>query len=252
MSENLINQAVQPSYEEVRDSAPTEARTLWQAADKEEENLRTLYGQLKDDPRYTEEHKSAQAWEKYEAKKQGIIEGKEKARETLSNNARAYQRMSLPFPPEEGPVTKDNEKLLLSQNEASRIVRKLERISNTKGPFKQNPTKVLKEEYERGLEVGGVQGGSICRGVLTACDEFGVDVDSVVDDFRKERHRELLEDSQRAELLTNHIGKRVPEPPFKPPAGTTRSLTALGVGASGPGGRRRASSQPAKVSQRHW
>jgi hypothetical protein len=63
-----------------------------------------------------------------------------------------------------------------------------------------------------------VQGGAICRGVLSVCDELGIDKHSVVDGFRKERHRESLERAQHAGRLTDLISSGgAPEPPFPKP-----------------------------------
>jgi hypothetical protein len=53
--------------------------------------------------------------------------------------------------------------------------------------------------------------------VLEAADELGLDKDQIVDGFRKQSHRNALEDAERAALLSQHIGKQVPEPPFPNP-----------------------------------
>src|SRR3712207_2624855 len=50
-------------------------------------NLRALYRELKEDPRYTDEHKAQKAWERYEATKEKIVAGKVKAKELLENQA---------------------------------------------------------------------------------------------------------------------------------------------------------------------
>ena len=122
------------------------------------------------------------------------------------------------MPEGESLITTDTSKLLASQNEASRIVRKLDRLATSgAGPFKRSPAEVLKQEYGRGLELGGVQGAAICRGTLEAADELGVDKEQVVDGFRRQSHRNALEDAERALMLTQHISKQVPEPPFPNP-----------------------------------
>jgi hypothetical protein len=226
------------SYEQLRDSATGEAGAAWKAADREESNLRTLYRTLKEDPRYTEEHKAEKAWTAYEAAKEKIAEGKAKARESLQKQARSGERLSYPMPEGESLITTDTAKLLASQNEASRIVRKLDRLATSgTGPFKQNPAEVLKGEYERGLQIGDVQGGAICRGVLEAADELGVDKDQVVDAFRRQSHRNALQDAERASLLTQHISKQVPEPPSPNPQ--LQRVKASGrVGSYGGGGQK--------------
>ena len=244
------------TYEQLRESATGEAGAAWKAADREEANLRTLYQTLKDDPRYSEEHKAEQAWQRYESAREKIAASKAKAREGLEKQARNGERFSIPMPEGEHLTPSDTSKLLASQNEASRIVRKLERLASSgAGPFRQNPAEVLKGEYERGLEVGGVQGGAICRGVLEAADELGVDKDQVVDAFRKQSHRNALEDAERALMLTQHISKQVPEPPFANPS--LQRVKASGrVGSYGAGGQKafvaRGQEVPAKRRRPSW
>jgi hypothetical protein len=97
--------------------------------------------------------------------------------------------------------------------------------------LKPDKLAVLREEYARGLETGGTQGGIVCRGVLAAADELGIDTDSVVDGFRKDRHRESLERAQRSEMLVGSIGGSVPEPPFKRPGSGRGSEPRRGSGA---------------------
>ena len=207
------------SYEQLRDSATGEAGEAWKRADREEANLRNLYRTLKEDPRYTEEHKAEKAWQRYESAKEKIEADTAKAREGLAKQVRSGERFSIPMPEGESLTPSDTSKLLTSQNEASRIVRKLERLEGSgAGPFKRKPAEVLKQEYERGLQIGGVQGGAICRGVLEAADELGVDKDQVVDGFRKQSHRNALEDAERASMLTQLIGSQIPQPPFARPS----------------------------------
>jgi hypothetical protein len=214
---------VSETYEQLRDSATGEAGEAWKAADREESGLRTLYRELKEDPRYTDDHKAEKAWQRYEAAKEKIAANKAKAREGLEKQARTGERFSIPMPAEESLVTSDPQKLLLSQNESARIVRKLDRLgANNKGPFKHDKAEILRQEYGRGLEVGGVQGGAICRGVLSAADELSIDTNEVVDGFRRERHHKSLENAQHASRLTQLIGKQVPEPPFPKPGSRSR------------------------------
>jgi hypothetical protein len=208
------------TYEQLRDGLSGEAGQAWRQADIEESNLRALYRSLEEDPRYTTEHKAEKAWESYEAAREKIVAGREKARESLRKQAQTGERLSIPLPDGEALITTDTSKLLASQNEATRIIRKLERssASHNSSPFKPNKADALKGEYSRGLEIGGMQGGVICRGVLMAADELGVDTSQVVDGFRKERHRNSLEAAQRAERVADLIGTRIKvEPPFPRP-----------------------------------
>ena len=216
------------TYEQLRGSATGEAGEAWKAADREESNLRTLYRNLKEDPRYTEKHKAEQAWARYEATKEKIAAGREKARESLKKQAQTAERLSIPLPDGEALITTHTSKLLAVQNEAARIIRKIDRAGQSGGPFRPNRVEALKEEYRRGLEIGGMQGGVICRGVLMAADELGSDTGAVVHGFRKERHHKALESAHHAERLAGLIGKRIAvEPPFPRP-GTRRSPAKTG------------------------
>ena len=223
MSENIASLGVQPTYEQLRDSATGDAAEAWNALDRQVMSLTNLYQQLKEDNRFSEEHKAETAWQRYEAARGQIEQGKQKTKELLQKQARTGERFSFPMPGQEPLVTNDTQKILAAQNEASRIVRRVDRLdANAKGPFKPDWSQLLRDEYKKGLEMGGTQGGIICRGVLQAAEEIGVDPHTLVAPFRKERHRESLERSQRAARLTDLIGGSVPEPPFPHPEKRTR------------------------------
>jgi hypothetical protein len=217
------------SYESLRDSARGQAAPLWKTADKEEATLGAYYEQLRDDPRFTEEHKSELAWSHYNQAKEKIVEGREKASEMLATDAATYRRQSLPMPGGEGPITQDPQKILITQNESQRINRKIARLQESPGPFRPDIASTLRQEYERGLEVGGTMGGALCRAVLAVADEQGIEPDSVVDSFRKDRHRELVERAQHAEHLRQYLGKRIKEPPFGKPISEKARIAGMGT-----------------------
>jgi hypothetical protein len=58
--------------------------------------LRALYATLKEDPHYS---KAQQAWKAYDAAKDKIAGGREKAKELLAKQARSGERFSIPVPP---------------------------------------------------------------------------------------------------------------------------------------------------------
>jgi hypothetical protein len=222
------------SYEELRDSARGEAASLWKAADREEEALTNYYEALADDPRFTDEYRSTLAWQRYHDAKEKIVGGRQKASEQLAANAATYHRQSLPMPGGEGPITQDALKILITQNETQRISRKLARLQEAPGPFRPDITSALRQEYERGLEVGGTMGGALCRAALAVCDEQGIDPDAVVDGFRRDRHRELVERAQHAEHQQMYLSKRLKEPPFSKPASEKARIAGFGEGATLP------------------
>ena len=220
------------TYEQLRDQATGPAGEAWKAADRETGRLYGLYRELQEDPRYTDEHKAEKAWERYEAVKGKIEAGKAKAKDLLEKQARSAERFSIPLPPDVSLTTSDPQELLAAQNEASRVVRKIDRLKAAdKGPFATDRADVLRQEYERGLQTGGLQGGSICRGVLEAADELGMDKHEIVDGFRKDRHRESFDRAAQAERLTTLIGGKVPEPPFGKPGQRKRVPGQYGRGS---------------------
>jgi hypothetical protein len=204
------------AYKELRATVEGEAGRAWDSADRGLAELRASYERLREDPRYTEEHKSEQAWELYARASEKIVANRERARSLLEQQAKTDRRFSIPLPPEQSVTVTDPATLLACQNEHTRIIRKLDRLeANARGPSKRSPVEVLQEEYSKGLEAGGVQGGSICRGVLSAADELGIDAASVVDQYRNDRHRANLERAQASARLTDLFSKQgPPEPPF--------------------------------------
>ena len=203
-------------YEQMRDQESGSAGQAWREADRQESELRNLYESLREDNRYTEEHKEQQAWGAFLAAQEKIVAGRQQARESLQKQARSAERFSVPLPKGVSHQAKDASELLAAQNEAGRIVRKVER--QQEGPISPGKDEALKGEYGRGLELGGVEGAAICRGVLGAAEERGVPVDAVVDGYRKDHHRESLERAQLSERMAASIGKRIKEPPFPRPA----------------------------------
>lgn len=77
---------------------------------------------------------------------------------------------------------------------------------------------IRRDEYKKGLDAGGVLGGAICRGVISAAEDYGVELDAIVDEYRNDRQRKRLSDGERNREQLGYIGMRVPEPPFDRPA----------------------------------
>jgi hypothetical protein len=212
---------IRESYEQLRDSVEnTEARAAWMDHDRRLQALRQTYNTLKDDPRYTEEHKASQMWETYEKQSEHIQAAAQKAKELLEKEARGHEMMALPHPKGENLHSISSaERLIAAQNEASRIARKLERLEKAKGPKNLKPptARVLKDEYARGIEVGGVEGAAICKGALMAADELGVSEEEFLDPLRTPEQHEFLDKAWRARLRAQHIGGSIPEPPLARP-----------------------------------
>ena len=204
-------------YEQMRDQESGPAGQAWREADRQERELRNLYESLREDNRFTDEHKSEQAWSAFLAKKDAILEGRKQAKETLRKQARSAERYSVPLPKDASSVVKDATELTAIQHEASRIREKVQRLQERNPLSGGDKAEPLRAEYERGMELGGIEGTTICRGTLKAAEELGVEVDSVVDSFRKDHHRENKQRAQAANQAAFTIGTKIKEPPFPRP-----------------------------------
>jgi hypothetical protein len=214
---------VQPTYEQLRDSVENnEARAAWMDHDRRLSALTETYRTLKDDARYTEEHKANQMWEAYEKESEHIQAAGERARVLLEKEAQGHEMMSVPRPKGERLTNLTAEKLIAAQNEAGRILRKVERMKDS--PIRGiNHARTLKDEYQRGIEVGGVEGVAICKGTLMAADELGIAPEEFLNDLRTPEQLAELDKAQRCQMMAFFIGKHIPEPPLRRPGGSTPS-----------------------------
>ena len=92
-------------------------------------------------------------------------------------------------------------------------MRTVERRQDRDGPFRQSSADMLTSEYKRGLKIGGIEGGSICRGVIRAANELGVSVEEVVGPIRSDRHNESVDRARRLEYAADVISTKAPQPP---------------------------------------
>jgi hypothetical protein len=214
------------SYEQLRESVTNnEARAAWLDHDRRQANLAETYRSLKDDSRYTEEHKASEMWAVY-ARESGLIKAAgEKARELLVQDAKGRETMAMPRPKGENVTNLSVERLLASQNEAACIVRKTQRFQSAPGSFKQNTADVLKEEYAHGMAAGGAEGVAICKGALMAAGELGISEDEFLNGLRTPEQLEELDKARRYRRMAQSIGKSIPEPPLAHPATGRASLS---------------------------
>ncbi len=204
------------SYEGIRDASPIipqGVRVKWIEADQAAKTLRDRYAQLEADEDLTLEAKSRKAQELYEQQRGRIEDKKKAAVRALRAEAELAERQSLPHPAGQSRVATDAQTLLLDQNEASRLVRTAERRKNAPGPLKQSDSDFLREEYKRGLKLGGLEGGVLCRGVLRAAGELGISSHEILDSLRDDSQRERLDDARRLEHYSGLIDTKAPRPP---------------------------------------
>jgi hypothetical protein len=207
-------QDVQPTpYEQLRDSVGPQLREEWMKTDQAAERLQHSYQTLLKDEELTKEAKERRAQELDERQGQQVAAKRKALRESLLRAAKGAEKASIPMVSGEGLTTDDASKLLASQNEADRIRRTLER--RAEGPFgNSGHTDFLKSEYERGLELGGVEGACIARGALRASAEMGLGSGAEAEWLpRQERHYEVLDKARRLYHAADNISTTRPPMP---------------------------------------
>jgi hypothetical protein len=217
-TEQVSGVPIRQSYEQVQESARGAGVEQWREADRVRAELGELYRNLKEDARYSNEHKAETAWRQYELLKEKIEQLAPEARQKMLKSAESLERLSIPTPEGEGLITKDTNKLLLTAHERSRIEGLINRAQRAaKGPFKVNPVDILKRAYERGLDQGGPGGGAAVRAVYEIARDWGLNIHAIVDAHRKPRHHGALEDAQQARRHAQMVSRSVPQPPFPHP-----------------------------------
>jgi hypothetical protein len=215
-AEQVSGVPVRQSYEQVQESARGAGVEQWREVDRVRAELGELYRNLKEDAHYSEDFKAETAWQRYEEAKARVEKLAPVAKQKMLKSAESLERLSIPTPEGEGLITKVTNKLLLTAHERSRLEGLINRAEKSaRGPFRANPTEILKTAYERGLDQGGPGGGATVRAVYELALDWGLDIETIVDAHRKAHHRGALEDAQTARMRANMVGRTVPEPPFK-------------------------------------
>jgi hypothetical protein len=233
------------TYDDVQREATGPGADEWRRADKLRADLTNLYNTLREDPRYNEEYKAETAWRRYEEVREQIEQLAPEARAKMLKSAEGLERLSVPVPDNEPLATKDTTKLLLTAHERTRIEGMLTRAENARGPLKRNPHDILKDEYKRGLDEGGPAGGAVVRAVVGIARDFGLNLDAVVDEYRKASHRGCIESAEQRRMQAHMIGRSVPQPPFSRTGSGPRKETGTYRAA---GGRAYSVSQDARQS----
>src|SRR5829696_5751676 len=213
-----------------RPPSANSGETLAREAQAARHDLIRQYESLDSDERYTDEHRASRAWQAYDESKPLIEQKAKSAREKLLKSADEYELSSIPFPGGQSLRTNSVELLSLTQGERARIVERLgyepPNIARMKAAGKNvpasaeaRPANVLREEYARGLDIGGVQGGAICRAVISLAEDRGMSVDDIVDEHRRDWQRQRLQSAQDARIQARSVYSRVPLPSYKRPGG---------------------------------
>jgi hypothetical protein len=214
------------TYEQVRAEAKSPGVDEWRKLDEERTRLLDHYEALQNDERYAPEYKAQSAWQRFEEVSGLIAELGPQAREKMLKSVESLERLSIPMPPEQSVRTSKMDQLALTQGEVRCITERINyvppaverlRAQGKKAPKTASPQDILREEYREGLDIGGPQGGAICRAVLTIARDRGIDIHQIVDSFRNDHHRGCLEDATMARQRAELVSSRVPQPPFPHP-----------------------------------
>jgi hypothetical protein len=69
------------------------------------------------------------------------------------------------------------------------------------------------------LDIGGPQGGAICRAVVGIAEDRGMNVDEIIDEHRRDWQRQRLQSAQDARIQAHSVYSRVPLPSYSRPGG---------------------------------
>lgn len=218
MSETLRGavESSSASYESLRDElpgVPAGTRTLWQAADRGVQSLQSTYKTLQEDGDLTAEARGRKAGEVFERLGPSIVSHYSRVKQELESAAELNERQSIPRPAGMSLEPSSNEELLTAQNEASRIIRSIERRSKAGGPLAASATDQLRSEYQRGLKAGGIVGAAICRGALEASRELGISEQEWLNELRNDVQRDKLDRARRLRIAASSVPSRAPGPP---------------------------------------
>jgi hypothetical protein len=220
----------EPSEARGRPPSTNSGETLAREAQAARRDLIRQYESLDSDERYTDEHRASRVWEAYDKAKPLIEQKAKAAREKLLKSADEYEMSSIPFPAGQSLRTNDVQLLSLSQGERARLVQRLSYENPTVARMRaagknvptsaeDRPANILREEYARGLDIGGPQGGAICRAVIGLAEDRGMSVDDIVDEHRRDWQRTYLQNAQDARIQASSVYSRVPLPSSPRPGG---------------------------------
>lgn len=207
------------SYEQMRENAEGEVGTIWRDADRWSAYLAEKYRDLDADKSLSAEGKHEKATELYKRTAPRVTEGHSKARSLAREEAKKAELSSIPMPEHQtlgSTKIPDATALLAVQNATTTLLTRIEnqRAKMPAGIQGARVADLLRREYGEGLESGGVEGRTQCRAALNAANALGVELETVVDSFRTDKHRAALDRARRNWLIARAIPGDAPTPPF--------------------------------------
>jgi hypothetical protein len=249
MSENLAEQVIRPSYEQIVGSIRhSGVQEILRHAQEDEQRLSRELGYIEADEDLNDEGRERRAQEVIDRYAPKIAEAYASAKEKVEASAESSYRFSLPFP--EGKTfaqarTKDSTELLAVQGEAEAIAQRIggKSLQQMTKAVSRNPRDKgiketsdptagsLRKEFDQAMSEGGVEGRVRAMAVQRVCEGMGIDLEQVVDHHRTDTHRRALEDARRFEQAVFALpsGKKPQQNPFK---GRRRSAGRIGTYSS--------------------
>jgi hypothetical protein len=250
MSENLAEQVIRPSYEQIVGSIRhSGVQEILRRVQEGERRMDRELERIEADEDLNDEARQRRAQELIDRYSPKISEAYRSAKEKVEASAESSYLFSLPFP--EGRTfaqarAKDSTELLAVQGEAEAIAQRIagrslqqmtkaaSRNPRDKGIRETSDPTIgaLRKEFDQAMSEGGVEGRVRAMAVQRVCDRLGVPLDQVVDHHRTDTHRRALEDARRFELAVFVLpsGKKPRQNPFE---ARRRSTRRLGTYSSG-------------------
>jgi hypothetical protein len=234
MSENLAEQVIRPTYEQIVGSIRhSGVQELLRRAQEDERRMDRELERIEADEDLNDEARQRRAQELIDRYSPKISEAYRSAKEKVEASAENSYRFSLPFP--EGKTfaqarAKDATELLAIQSEAEAISQRIagKSLQEATKAVSRNPADrgigqtasrtadALRKEFDRAMSDGGIEGRVRAMAVQRVYDSLGVPLDQVVDHHRTDTHRRALEDARRFEQAAFALpsGKKPRQNPF--------------------------------------
>jgi hypothetical protein len=212
-STKLADEVIRPSYEQIVEGIRhSGVREILRHAEDNEQRINRELERISENEDLNEEAKERMAQEvldKYEPK---ISEAYKSAKEKVEASAESSYRFSIPMPGDSKTLATtraaDASEVLAIQNETTALIARAEQLktkasasdrSHARGNdgirLSYDPAqRVLKDAFDKAMVDGGIQGKITGLAVVKAADALGVDVESIVEDHRRQVHYNALND----------------------------------------------------------
>jgi hypothetical protein len=233
-TESLQEQVVRPNYEQIVSGIKhAGVREILTHAKEDEQRLNTALAQIGENGDLTDEARERQAQELIERYGPKINAAYASAREKVGASVDSSYGFSIPMPDNktlgsmhisdatELQTVQNATTALINRAEAARARATMEDRSKAGGnkgirPARDPRVQLLKEAYSRAMAGDGVEAKVGALGVVRACEQMGLDIETVVGDHRTDVHYRALDDARRFENAYRVMpsGKRTPDNPF--------------------------------------